>query len=71
MTENQIRAIPEWRWTGELHYTSPNVDHPPDVCLFGERGFRTDHDVLHAVSNFTQRLIDDPDECALPLLTDA
>lgn len=66
---DRIRGVPALRWTGELHYTSPLDDHPPDLCLFGERGMKTDHDVLHAISNFTQKLIDDPsDGLALRLL---
>lgn len=67
---DRIRGIPALRWTGELHYTSPLLDHPPNACHFGDAGFKTDHDVLHAISNFTQKLIDNPaDGLAIRLLT--
>lgn len=59
---DRVRGIPALSWTGQLHYTSPTNDHPPELCTFGEQGWKTDHDVLHAISNFTRRLIDNPKE---------
>lgn len=57
---DRVRGVPALSWTGELHYTSPTSDHPPEVCSFAQ--FKTDHDVIHAISNFTQKLIDNPRE---------
>ncbi|SCV69378.1 BQ2448_2398 [Microbotryum intermedium] len=57
---DRIRGSPQYRWSGELHYTSPLGDYPPSACHFGEEGWKTDHDVLHAIANYTQRLVDDP-----------
>lgn len=77
--------IPQYRFSGELHYTSPTDDYPPKECFFGEKGWlvttnvplflqtsfinillllyrKTDHDVLHAISNYTSRLVNDPKE---------
>lgn len=61
----QIRMIPAYRFSGELHYTSPLEDYPPKACFFGERGWKTDHDVLHAIANYTTRLQENPTECVL------
>ncbi|KAM0786860.1 hypothetical protein ACM66B_002286 [Microbotryomycetes sp. NB124-2] len=59
---DRIRGVPMYHFASELHYTSPLDDHPPDECHFGDRGFKTDHDLLHAVTNYTSRLLDNPDD---------
>ena len=59
MEPSQVSA---YRFSGELHYTSPLEDYPPSTCFFGQRGFKTEHDVLHAISNYTSRLVDNPRE---------
>ncbi|SGY76043.1 BQ5605_C005g03463 [Microbotryum silenes-dioicae] len=56
---DRIRGLPQYRWSGELHYTSPLGDYPPSTCHFGDEGWKTEHDVLHAIANYTQRLADD------------
>ncbi|KAM0752789.1 phospholipase C/P1 nuclease [Meredithblackwellia eburnea MCA 4105] len=59
---DKVRMIPAYRFSGELHYSSPLEDYPPSACYFGEKGFKTDHDVIHAVFNYTNRLRDNPSE---------
>lgn len=49
-------------FSGELHYTSPLGDYPPEQCHFGDQGWKTDHDVLHAITNYTGRVFNDPTE---------
>lgn len=62
---DRVRTVPALRWTGQLHYTSPTNDHPPEVCRFGEAGWKTEDDVLNAITNFTRKLIKDPTEFVL------
>lgn len=70
-----IRGVPEFRgWSGPLHYTGWEGDHPPQVCAWpkheaaegeeeGEHGhWNSEHDVLHAIANYTSRLETDPTE---------
>lgn len=71
-----IRGVPEFRgWSGPLHYTGWEGDHPPEVCAWpkepqsghGDTGdehghWNSDHDVLHAIANYTSRLETDPTE---------
>lgn len=57
---DRIRGIPAYRWSGQLHYTGAIGDYPPDKCRFGASGWKSEHDVLHAVSNYTQRLLANP-----------
>lgn len=57
---DRVRMIPDFRFSGELHYTSPLGDYPPEACFFGEKGWKTNHDILHAITNYTTRLSDDP-----------
>ncbi|KAK4052763.1 hypothetical protein OIV83_002050 [Microbotryomycetes sp. JL201] len=59
---DRIRGVPMFHFASELHYTSPLDDYPPDECHFGDKGFKTDHDLLHAVTNYTSRLLDNPDD---------
>ncbi|KAK4057429.1 hypothetical protein OIO90_001498 [Microbotryomycetes sp. JL221] len=59
---DRIRGVPMYHFASELHYTSPLDDLPPDECHFGDRGFKTDHDLLHAITNYTSRLLDNPDD---------
>ncbi|GAA5929958.1 hypothetical protein JCM1841_001226 [Sporobolomyces salmonicolor] len=75
---DRIRMIPEYRgWSGELHYGSWVGDHPPEVCAWpkddgseettvqgeGDGGWKNEHDVLHAIANYTTRLERNPQEC--------
>ncbi|GAA5992238.1 hypothetical protein JCM10908_001833 [Rhodotorula pacifica] len=71
-----IRGVPEFRgWSGPLHYTGWEGDHPPEVCAWpkaqsdgegdgdgdGDHGhWNSEHDVLHAIANYTSRLEADP-----------
>ncbi|GAA5995587.1 S1/P1 nuclease [Rhodotorula paludigena] len=77
---DRIRMVPAYRgWSGALHYTSWEGDHPPEVCAWPGRGegegeargedddeegghWHSDLDVLHAISNYTTRLADNPDD---------
>ncbi|GAA5986624.1 hypothetical protein JCM11641_005169 [Rhodosporidiobolus odoratus] len=67
---DKIRMVPEYRgWSGPLHYTSWEGDHPPETCAWGkgeqlgEGGWHSDKDVLHAIANYTTRLERNPEEC--------
>ncbi|GAA5873866.1 hypothetical protein JCM3774_000707 [Rhodotorula dairenensis] len=71
-----IRGVPEFRgWSGPLHYTGWEGDHPPEVCAWPKRApaephhegdgdehghWNSEHDVLHAIANYTLRLETDP-----------
>ncbi|GAA6052173.1 hypothetical protein JCM3770_001254 [Rhodotorula araucariae] len=66
---DRVRMVPEYRgWSGPLHYTSWEGDHPPEVCSWpgtgdstGEKGrWHSDNDVLHAIANYTTRLEHNP-----------
>ncbi|ORY88313.1 S1/P1 nuclease [Leucosporidium creatinivorum] len=59
---DRLRGLPYYSWSGELHYTSPLGDWPPSKCHFGDEGWKTTHDVLHAISNYTTRLSLDPSD---------
>lgn len=74
-----IRGIPEFRgWSGPLHYTGWEGDHPPELCAWPDAEdqhthtegegedhghWNSEHDVLHAIANYTGRLDADPTEC--------
>ncbi|BGP57723.1 hypothetical protein JCM8202v2_005370 [Rhodotorula sphaerocarpa] len=82
---DRIRGVPEYRgWSGPLHYTGWEGDHPPEVCAWpaaqaqgdgrdaeieqnsreadqkSEGHWNSEHDVLHAIANYTSRLEADP-----------
>ncbi|EPQ31752.1 uncharacterized protein PFL1_01084 [Pseudozyma flocculosa PF-1] len=43
-------------WSSKLHYVNPTDDHPPQHCTYGEAGWTSDDNILHAMVNYTQRL---------------
>lgn len=57
---DRIKGIPQYRFASELHYTSPLEDYPPSQCHFGDKGWLKSQDLLHAISNYTFRLVDNP-----------
>lgn len=77
---DRIKGLPEYRgWSNGLHYSGWKGDRPPEVCSWpesveqeagegeGEGGWNSEHDVLRAVGNYSQRLQDNPHECVAPL----
>lgn len=71
---DRIKGLPEYRgWSNGLHYTGWKGDRPPEVCAWpesmeqggegGDGGWNSEHDVLRAVGNYSQRLQDNPHEC--------
>ncbi|GAA5886427.1 hypothetical protein JCM6882_001635 [Rhodosporidiobolus microsporus] len=66
---DRIRMVPEFRgWSGPLHYASWEGDHPPDACSWQGQGdgagggWHSDHDVLNAITNYTSRLEQNPED---------
>ncbi|BGO94901.1 hypothetical protein NBRC10512_006164 [Rhodotorula toruloides] len=70
---DRIKGLPEYRgWSNGLHYTGWKGDRPPEVCAWpesmeqggegGDGGWNSEHDVLRAVGNYSQRLQDNPHE---------
>ncbi|GEM10888.1 S1/P1 nuclease [Rhodotorula toruloides] len=68
---DRIKGLPEYiGWSNGLHYTGWKGDRPPEVCTWpkrmeseaedGEGGWNSEHDVLRAVGNYSQRLQDNP-----------
>lgn len=45
-----------YHWSGRLHYVSPLNDHPPDHCAWHDGEVKTEHNVLNAVLNYTERV---------------
>ncbi|KAG8681058.1 hypothetical protein FRC09_017782 [Ceratobasidium sp. 395] len=70
---DEVKRHPEWKWSSELHYVNPTGDHPPDACLFGEKGWDDpDENVLVAIVNNTRHLLDktpDTQDIAIRFLT--
>ncbi|KAG9090601.1 hypothetical protein FRC06_000955 [Ceratobasidium sp. 370] len=51
---DKIRGLPQFRWTSGLHYINPLGDWPPETCTFGEKGWRTDQNILQGIVNVTR-----------------
>ncbi|RSH87451.1 hypothetical protein EHS25_003361 [Saitozyma podzolica] len=65
---DQVRT--RYPGTGPMHYINANDDHPPEKCSFGEHGW-TDEDVnvLTAIMNMTQQVMDGRGDIPLRFLT--
>ncbi|PWN51441.1 phospholipase C/P1 nuclease [Violaceomyces palustris] len=44
-------------WSSQLHYVNPMEDHPPDSCLYGEKGWTNQDNLLTSMVNYTSRLV--------------
>ncbi|EJD43369.1 phospholipase C/P1 nuclease [Auricularia subglabra TFB-10046 SS5] len=57
---DRVRGLPQFRWSGALHYVNPLGDHPAERCTFGEEGWvgREGGNVLAAVRNVTDWLVE-------------
>ncbi|KAG1819347.1 phospholipase C/P1 nuclease domain-containing protein [Suillus variegatus] len=56
---DRIRGLPQYRWTGPLHYIGATDDYPSETCAFpGERGWegRRNINVLSGIRNTTNTL---------------
>lgn len=59
-----------YRWTSTMHYVNAKEDHPADRCVFGEKGWvDEDINVLTAIMNMTQQVMDDQADIPLRFLT--
>lgn len=56
---DKVRGLPQYRWTGPLHYIGATDDYPSETCAFpGEKGWegRRNINVLSGIRNTTSVL---------------
>lgn len=71
---DKVRGLPQYRWTGPLHYIGATGDHPSDTCVFpGEEGWegRKNINVLNGIRNATGTLEDYMDMRGMGLTTES